>query len=49
VATCGVPTQAHATVGEALAAARAAAGADATVVACGSFLTVAAALEHERG
>jgi hypothetical protein len=44
-----VATRAHATVGEALAAAKAAAGARGTVVACGSFLTVAAALESLRG
>ena len=46
---CGVPVEAHATVAEALSAARAGAGAGDTVVVCGSFLTVAAAAEHLRG
>jgi dihydrofolate synthase/folylpolyglutamate synthase len=38
----GVPTQAHETVAAAFAAARAEAGPGETIVACGSFLTVAA-------
>jgi dihydrofolate synthase / folylpolyglutamate synthase len=42
IGRCGVPTQAHATVAAAFAAARAEAQAPETIVACGSFLTVAA-------
>jgi dihydrofolate synthase/folylpolyglutamate synthase len=45
VGGCGVPTQAHPTVAEAFAAARREAGAGETIVACGSFLTVAAVAE----
>ncbi len=44
----GVPASAHANVDLALAAARADAGAKDRIVVCGSFLTVAAALEEAR-
>jgi dihydrofolate synthase/folylpolyglutamate synthase len=47
VAAAGVPVRAHDSVAAALAAARAGAGAG--VVVCGSFLTVAAAVEALRG
>ena len=46
---CGVPTQAHPTVAAAFAAARGEARAGETVVACGSFLTVAAVAEQLDG
>jgi dihydrofolate synthase/folylpolyglutamate synthase len=49
VAGGGVPTHAHDTVARALDAARAEAGRAGIVVACGSFLTVAAAAEHLGG
>ena len=44
----GISASAHGTVAEALLAARAAAGAQDRIVVCGSFLTVAAALEEAR-
>jgi dihydrofolate synthase/folylpolyglutamate synthase len=49
IARCGVPVEAHATVAAALAAARAQAQPGETLVACGSFLTVAAAAEQLDG
>lgn len=44
----GISASSHGTVAEALQAARAAAGAQDRIVVCGSFLTVAAALEEAR-
>ena len=49
LAGCGVPVEPHDSVAAALAAARREAGTRGTVVACGSFLTVAAAAEQLRG
>jgi dihydrofolate synthase / folylpolyglutamate synthase len=49
MAGCGVPTQAHPSVAAAFAAAREEVRAGETIVACGSFLTVAAVAERLDG